>query len=216
MLVCNYCGRNLKNDYEVCPGCGSSSFKKLNMIDQYSINTPPKDGYKIKVESYEKSKRLAKILKWIGIITIIFSISMEIPFLIGGLLTIDQDAGFGASFILISLCTTIPFIFIGIGLVIGSKRSIKKTKANIKRVEKLAKTGVLIKNIPYELKPTGTIINGKPIQYIQVLYESTSGKKIPLDSEPKYNGVMGNKDGTADLLIDPNDISNYYIDFEIY
>ena len=101
-------------------------------------------------------------------------------------------------------------------MVVSSIKSKKKAKNNIERVNKLAKTGVLIKNIPYDLKPTGTIINGEKIYYIQVLYESKSGKKIPLNSEPKYNTIMGDKDGTADLLIDPNDISNYYIDFEIY
>lgn len=216
MLVCNYCGRNLKNDYETCPGCGSHSFKKIDMIEQYAINKPPEDGYKIKIESYEKSLKMAKIVKWIGIGLLFFISLFEIPFLLGGFMTINEDVGFGASFIAISLCTTIPFFAVGIGLIVGSIKSKKKAKNNIERVNKLAKTGVLIKNIPYELKPTGTIINGEKIYYIQVLYESKSGKKIPLNSEPKYNTILGDNDGTADLLIDPNDISNYYIDFEIY
>ena len=30
MLVCNYCGRNFKNDYNTCPGCGATTFKRIS------------------------------------------------------------------------------------------------------------------------------------------------------------------------------------------
>lgn len=216
MLVCNYCGRNLKNDYDICPGCGASSFKSISMTEQYAINKPPEGGYCIKVESYEKSIKIAKILKWSGILTVIFMILFETPFIIGGMMSMDADAAFGTSFILMSLCTTSIFFIIGVILVVVAHNMKKKALANIERVKKLAKTGVLIKNMPYELRATGTIINGVPINCIEVKYESKNGRLIPLKSEPKYNEVMGGESGTADLLIDPNDFSNYYIDFEIY
>ena len=70
--------------------------------------------------------------------------------------------------------------------------------------------------MPYELVSSGAIINGQPIYCIQVEYENASGQKIPLKSESKYDNKISNKNGTADLLIDPNDYSNYFIDIEIY
>ena len=70
--------------------------------------------------------------------------------------------------------------------------------------------------MPYQLVSSGTVINGKPIYCMQVEYENASGEKIPLQSEAKYNNKLSDKDGTADLLIDPDDYSNYYIDVEIY
>ena len=216
MQVCNYCGRNLKKEYDVCPGCGSSSFKNISMIEQYTINTPPTDGYKIKVDSYEKSIKYSKILKWIGIWLIIFLILFDIPSVLGGLMTMGEDPMFGTSFIAISLCSSAVFYAIGIGLIVAGKKMKKKEKNNIDRVKNLANKGVLIKNMPYELKNTGTIINGNPVYCIEVQYESKSGKMVPLRSEPKYSGILGDEDGTADLLIDPNDFTNYYIDFEIY
>lgn len=216
MLVCNYCGRNLKNDYDTCPGCGSNSFKKISMTDQYAINTPPKDGYHIKVDSYEKSVKMAKVVKWSGFGLILFMILFDIPFIFGGIMSMDTDASFGASFLIMSLGISSIFYFIAIGMIVFSVKMKKKALNNIERVKQLARTGVLIKNMEYKLQPTGTIINGVPIQCIEVQYESKSGAKIPLRSEPKYSGILGSEDGTADLLIDPKDFSNYYIDFEIY
>ena len=30
MLVCNYCGRNLKKEYNIWPRCGSSKLERIN------------------------------------------------------------------------------------------------------------------------------------------------------------------------------------------
>ena len=54
-----------------------------------------------------------------------------------------------------------------------------------------------------------------PVYCIKVLYDN-NGTEVPFVSNPKYSGKLGDIDGTADLLVDPNDFSNYYIDFEIY
>jgi hypothetical protein len=42
------------------------------------------------------------------------------------------------------------------------------------------------------------------------------GKTKCFESEPKYLTALGRDDGTVDLLLDPNDYNNYFIDFEIY
>ena len=43
-----------------------------------------------------------------------------------------------------------------------------------------------------------------------------AGKTLSLVSESKYLTTLGREDGLVDLLIDPDDYSNYFIDFEIY
>jgi len=66
MLVCNYCGRNLKNDYNTCPGCGSTFFQRISDFGEKVIKKPPEGGYIINVDNYEKSKKFANIFMWIG------------------------------------------------------------------------------------------------------------------------------------------------------
>ena len=97
------------------------------------------------------------------------------------------------------------------------KRSIKKKKANsdLERVKYLSEKGMLIKNIPYEIVPSNVYINGNPVCCLKIIYKSATGTEIPLISDQKFNGIYPDKDGTCDLLIDSNDYSNYFIDFEI-
>ena len=81
----------------------------------------------------------------------------------------------------------------------------------------LSKNGVLIKNLKYEIKPVKGSINGRKTVYtIRVIYEMEKGKTKCFDSEPKYLSALGRDDGTVDLLFDPKDPNNYFIDFEIY
>jgi RNA polymerase subunit RPABC4/transcription elongation factor Spt4 len=216
MQICNYCGRNLKKEYDTCPGCGSTSFKKTNDFGEKVIKTPPKGGYIINTNNFKKSDKTGKIIILVGWVLLIFSIFTELPFIFGSLLAGQEDILFGLTFSITSLAATIPFIIISIVAIIIGKNMRKKAKENINRVEKLAKEGILVKNMPYELVSSGTIINGQPIYCIQVEYENASNQKIPLRSEAKYDNKIANKNGTADLLIDPNDYSNYFIDIEIY
>ncbi len=216
MLVCNYCGRNFKNEFNTCPGCGSTTFNRVSDFGEKVIKKPPEGGYVINVDNFEKSKKMANIVKWIGWGLLIFMITFDLPFLLGGILAGQEDLLFGLTFSITSLVVTIPFVIISIVLISISKSMKKKAQENILRVKKLAKEGVLVKNMPYKLVSSGTVINNQPIYCIQVEYENSSGQKIPLKSEPRYNNKLSNKNGTVDLLIDPDDYSNYYIDLEIY
>ena len=216
MLVCNYCGRNLKNDYNTCPGCGSTIFQRISDFGEKVIKKPPEGGYIINVDNYEKSKKFANIFMWIGWGSLIFIIMFDLPFLLGGILVGQEDIIFGLTFSITSLAVTIPFVIVSIIFIFISKSMKKKAQENILRVKKLAMEGFLVKNMPYKLVSSGTVINNQPIYCIQVEYESPSGQKISLQSEPRYNNKLSDKNGTVDLLIDPNDYSNYYIDLEIY
>ena len=58
MYVCNYCNRHLKEEYEVCPGCGATSFKTKSFLGEIVISDPPKDGYKLNVSNFETSEKV--------------------------------------------------------------------------------------------------------------------------------------------------------------
>ena len=76
---------------------------------------------------------------------------------------------------------------------------------------------MLVKNLKYEIEPIDKKINDNQTVYIiKVTYEFEKGKTKCFKSEPKYLTALGSADGTVDLLIDPNDSDNYFIDFEIY
>lgn len=217
MQVCNYCGRNFKNEYETCPGCGSTSFHRITTNDEMVIKTPPKGGYKVNLKNFEGRKKVSNVIKVVGFIFIIIIALFMLPFLGVGFLTMDVDRGFSLMWILTIISAFSIFVGVGIFLVIISKKSYKKTQDEMAKVENLSKNGILYKNIPYELVNTGYVMNGKTIYSMKIMYENKSGKKIPLVSDPKYNyNFSRNDSGRADLLIDPKDESNYYIDLEIY
>ena len=222
MYKCNYCGRYLKNQYDVCPGCGSSSFETKSFMGEKVIKTPPNGGYIIQTKDFVKAKKTAKFLTWFGIIWIVFTVMSTLPFLVIGLISLinlaseDFGAEFGLAFILLPSAIDIIFIAVGVLLIVCGKKEEKKHQTEIDRVQKLAKTGTLVKNIPYEIERSSITDNNGPVYQIKITYKNASGVEIPLLSNPKYGGVLGSKSGTADLLIDENDYSNYYIDFEIY
>lgn len=98
-----------------------------------------------------------------------------------------------------------------------SKDIIQSSNKKMDRVKYLAENGMLIKNLKYTIKPVKKNETGPMATYkIQVIYEIEKGKTMCFESEPKYLTALGRDDGTVDLLIDPNDYTNYFIDFEIY
>ena len=108
-------------------------------------------------------------------------------------------------------------IGVGIGLLltgIGAVSVIKKRKY-IKKAKYLATNGKLIKNIPYTMEPTNTSVNGRTIEKIAINYTPPNGLTVHLTGNPRFDGKDSDEDGLVDLLIDPNDSSNYFIDFNI-
>lgn len=190
MYVCNYCKRVLKESYEKCPGCGSSSFTTKADLGEVIIKNPPKDGYKINIKNY---KRKLRDLNIAILVTIFATIGLMIVFF--PMIIMPLIMGF------IVMCTCINLKI--------------QTKKNIKRVEKLCKTGTLVKGLKYKLVNTGTMVAGHYYKCIEVKYKNANGVEIPIYSETKYDADKS-KDETVDLLIDPDDYSNYFIDYEIY
>ena len=208
MYICKYCLRNLKNKYETCPGCGASQFEEVLDYREKVIKDPPQGGYRINLDSYYHEIKKAKIFKFIGYFFAILTV-----FLILYSIGYNFDKGI----MLITL--TMDAFYLGMAVFfikIGSSQE-KDIKQDIKKAEKLSKTGMLIKNLDYEILYIGVQANvTKPVYQIKVVYVNQTGVKVPFISNAKYDSIPTSSTGTADLLVDPNDFSNYYIDFEIF
>ena len=213
MRKCDYCGRYFKDMHEVCPGCGSAIFKSVHNFGTKKITEVPKGGYKLDNDNFKSDKKIFSIFYYVGIVIFVFGVVTSLPFFTAGAFIGDlgMEIGMMGGFMSLAIPGLIGAIFFLIG-----RSGIKKYKENMKKLKVLSQKGLLIKNMPYKVKPTGTVVNGKKIYAIEVQYELDNGTIIPLQSEAKYDGVLARPDGTVDLLIDPDDLTNYFIDFEIY
>ena len=215
MFICEYCGRHLKKKYDNCPACGGTNFKKVQNIGEVRITEPPKDGYQVNLINFKEEKKS----HWGSTFLLLWTLVFAYSFLLGIVSFFKAFDGLEA--------IIIPAIFIGVACISiipiiklffkNSKQIISTSNKDIKRIKYLSKNGMLIKNLKYKIKPVKNQIQGnKTIYRIQVIYEIEKGKTMNFESEPKYLTALGRDDGTVDLLIDPNDYSNYFIDFEIY
>ena len=100
------------------------------------------------------------------------------------------------------------FVFVGIN-------GVKNYKEKMAKYDHLEQHGRLERGLKYTLQRTGTVVNGRPIMKIVVDYEMDSGSVIQLSGDGRYDHRIADSDGLVDLLIDPYDPSNYYLDFHI-
>lgn len=212
MYKCEYCNRHLKKKYDKCPACGSTSFKKIQNYGEEIIKTPPADGYILNLKNYSVEKNQEKAL--ILALTFIMFV-MITPLMI--FLFVDLFRENSTFPKIVNILTIIVFLIGIVRIIIGTYKMMPKSKVDFDKLKILSKNGILIKNLKYKIKAAEKEIKGKKTVYrIQIIYEIEKGKTKCFESEPKYLGALGRDDGTADLLVDPNDYSNYFIDFEIY
>ena len=230
MYRCKYCGRYLKSSYDNCPGCGSNSYEYVNSVGVMKIEEIPKDGYKVNVKNLKTNRWSGLALTLLGGGMLFGSlIDIIITGFVGGVLlaypVVDEYGEIMSKKEVFSNTSTsiwafgvfgIIMLVIGIPLLIFGIRTMRKHSKQIKDAQTLAHKGLLIKNLPYRIIDSGTRVNDQPIYCIEIVYETENGTKIPLQSEPKYDGKLTRGDDTVDLLIDPENPSNYFIDFEIY
>ena len=100
-----------------------------------------------------------------------------------------------------------PAVFGGIGIV-----TLAGTLKKERKLKHLEEHGTLIRNLPCRVVPTNTYVNEEPVINIELDYVGPDGELIVF--KQKKIGYYDDAK-TADLLIDPNDLSMYYIDFEI-
>lgn len=214
MLKCNYCGRLFKRSYESCPGCGAAQFKNAENSNNIVISNPPEGGY-----NNLSGGIIEKVVFVVSLFFIVIGISVMFES-VGVAIICFVSLMFDGSELALMLPVLIfsTLMTMGIGLVflkVGGflRRRIKHAK--YKR-EILRTSGILIKNMTYDIVDTGNIINGDRVYAIKVVYIDPNGVEIPLVSKKEYKGHVLDNDGGVDLLIDPDDYTNYYIDFEIY
>lgn len=111
---------------------------------------------------------------------------------------------------ILAIFLLLPIVFIVIG-GLQIRKSINKTKV----AKELAKTGVLVKNIPYQLVNSNISVNNVPLKCICINYKFPDGVLREIKSEALKGNVLSDADGMCDLLYDSNNYNNYYIDFDI-
>ena len=104
----------------------------------------------------------------------------------------------------------VPLILIGIAIF-----GIVKIVKTIIRLKKLNKVGVLYKNLPYVLERTNTKLGGVRLRKPVVDFELPGGVMTKLEGDTRRDIKRIEKEGFIDLLIDPNNPNNYYIEFNI-
>lgn len=104
----------------------------------------------------------------------------------------------------------IPIVFILIAVI-----NIAKINKRVKAIEELNQKGKLVKQLPYRLENTGMSVNNIPIQRPVIEYVLPTGSVITLRGDPRHDKKHYDADGMVDLLIDENNLDNYFIDFEI-
>ena len=119
----------------------------------------------------------------------------------------DFESSFSFIFLLFSL---IPIVFVLIGAS-QIKRYIKK----LKDIKTLANTGILVKGVPYLVTNSSYSVNDRPIKCFKASYTFPDGKTKELVSPPAFDRVLQDGDGRCDLLYDPNNYDNYFLDLEI-
>ena len=205
MYKCEYCGRFFKEKKEACPGCGNIKLKYIRNEGTMRIETPPKGGYTLDLKNINVEKKYGMVGWIIELIVVICFMLFAITFV----------SVFFRNTIVTVIAAILCLIEVIVGIINLRKKINDGTRYNKTKLDRLKNYGVLIKNLNYKVKEK-KLQNGQKYQYIQVLYEKENGKTLSLISEPKYNGKLSRDDGTVDLLIDPDDETNYFIDVDIY
>ena len=105
------------------------------------------------------------------------------------------------------------FLF-GVIISIGCLE-IKISNKKLNKAKWLAKNGTLIEKLPYKVVFSGLTCNDVPIDTMSVEYKVPGFGILTFNGDYIYDNNEFSKHDTVDLLIDLNDPTNYYVDFEI-
>ena len=159
-----------------------------------------KNMYRIDYSNVEYKFRQYKIMILISIILCITFISF--------IKLVDNDLS-------LLVWVFFSFIFGVITFYIGITGLVKTIKRK-KGLRKLANNGVLIKDMPYTVVDEYDVLGiKKEYHIIQVKLVNLKGVEKTYTSDQRFNTKKYMLDGTMDLLLDPEDDENYYIDFNI-
>lgn len=151
--------------------------------------------YDINYENLKKNKNTYMLFLVIGIIALIFMIIMSI---------------FIGSIGPLLLIIVLPVVFLGLSIP-----NIIKTNKKIEMVKQLNNTGVLFKNVPYTLVRSNIKINKVRLRKPVLNFYLPGGVPIKLEGDPRHDTALIEPTGFIDVVIDSNDTTKYYIDFNI-
>ena len=215
MLICNYCKRNFKEDYKNCPGCGSDSFKKVEDKLEYVIETPPTGGYKLpnmgEFKVSDKDKNTV-----VNVFVIMIVMAMFCTYIFFSFFFKERMLQPPYIFVYIG----INLIFVGLVLLLHLGKNKIKLDNKLTKRERLQQRGVLYKNLPYTVETyTREDSDGHKFTYYRIVitYKLKDGveRTFKGKSSTSPKSYMSNN-GTADLIVDPEDYNNYFVDLEIY
>ena len=201
MLVCKDCGRYLVNQYDKCPGCGSTNLVHEETKYSFLVENTPKEGYLLAKElidfKFDNPKEKKK-----GIVTAAFLILLFIGVVIFVFFQINNPDD--------RLAIIVPFI-IGMAIVFGLLALVAKALPTHKNlILKLYKEGVLYKNVPYKIDKSGYI------PYI-VVYIDINGEKDRKFRQPVNTETQVIEDqGYIDLLVNPKEPLIFFMAEDIY
>ena len=111
---------------------------------------------------------------------------------------------------LLGITLFFPGIFCFIGIIDIIRALYKYTVA-----KRLARCGILVKGLPYSLIESGIKVNNESLMCLCTVYTFPNGDVKELKSEPLPSKLLNYRDGICDLLFDPNNYNNYFLDYEI-
>ena len=115
-----------------------------------------------------------------------------------------------SSLVIFLMFMLLPLSFMTIGGI-----NIWKVFKRLSDVKYLNKHGKLVKNLPYRLENSGITVNNIRIKRPIICYILPSGNVVVLHGDPRFDRKLRDADGCVDLVIDENNPTKYFIDFEI-
>lgn len=113
------------------------------------------------------------------------------------------------------LSVALPFCALPILFIIIGVYNMIKVHNKTVATKRLARKGILVKNIQYTLVESGIWVNDVPLMCISTIYTFPNGETKELKSEPIKDRLLDESDPYCDLLFDPDNYNNYFLDFEI-
>ena len=111
--------------------------------------------------------------------------------------------------------TSVIMLVIGTILSVAGAKKWRDANTKIADMKYLAQNGKLIKNLPYKMVSTNITINDRELYAIEAIYTTKNGTIHRFRGEPRFDHKSLDFDGMVDLLIDPNDVKRYHVDFDI-
>ena len=123
---------------------------------------------------------------------------------------VKGESSDGSEILFMLIWSVMPLIFMGLAIY-----NMNKITKRVRKVKQLNEIGKLVKGVPYEMKETGMSVNEVEIYKPVAKYYTPTGELLELNGDARFDHKSEDYDGLVDLVIDENDHTNYFIDFEI-